>query len=143
MSLPYESDPDEYFPSVEAFFDFRGRKREFEIDLLVQKTGYFLRATEKGCRGQARSYAFAAYSPASPFVALGLLREKIRRGLATRFLVKEGHHRQLSHDRMQGRVGDGGVVVDGAFISFDEFCAMLQVYEGFHFSLQIADPYEA
>jgi hypothetical protein len=42
---------------------------------------------------------------------------------------------------MKGRVSYGGVVVDGEFISFEEFCSILDTYEGFQFSLTIADPY--
>jgi hypothetical protein len=49
------------------------------------------------------------YSPANPFSALGILRRKIRKGLAAQYLGTQLGQRGLSHDRMKGRVGYGGV----------------------------------
>ena len=137
-----EESPEEFFPTVESFLDYTGKKREFVIELMVQTTGYFLRAREKRQHGDEGGYEFAAYSPANPFYALGILRGKIRRGLATRYLVVEQGERTPSHDRLKGHIGYGGVVVDGEFISFAELCAILDTYEGSPFSLTIVDPYD-
>ena len=137
-----EQSPEDYFPSVESFTDFIGKQREFVIELMAQPSGYFLQAKERRPPGNGGGYEFAAYSPVDPFFALGLLRGKIRKGLATRYLTQEHGHRSLSHDRMRGHIGYGGVVVDGAFISFEELCFILDTYEGFHFSLTITDPYD-
>lgn len=71
-----------------------------------------------------------------------MLRDKIRRGLATRYLSVEQGQRRLSHDSFKGRIGYGGVVVDGEFISFDELSYMLQTYEGFQISLTIVHIYD-
>ena len=132
---------DELFPIRETFHDFAGSKREFVITLGPHPNGFFLKAREQVSSESDAGYEFAAYSPVDPFFALGVLRDKIRKGLATRYLSHTDGMRGLGHDRLEGRVGFDGVVVDGEFISFDEFCSMLQAYEGFHISLEIADPY--
>jgi hypothetical protein len=131
-----------HFPIIESFPDFSGKLREFVIDLRAHPGGYFLRATEKRRSGSEGGYSFAAYSPTDPSFALGQLRDKIRQGLATRYLYTKQHGRSLSHDRLQGHIGSGGVVVDGEFIAFDELWILLETYEGFQFSLKIADPYD-
>jgi hypothetical protein len=137
-----EPSPDEYFPTVESFPDFNGEKREFVIDLHVQARGYFLRAREKRSSEHEGGYKFAAYSPSDPFFALGVLRGKIRKGLATRYLVEEEERLSLTHDRLKGHITFRGVVVDGEFISLPELSTILETYEGFQFSLEIADPFE-
>lgn len=133
---------DEHFPIVESYADFSGKQREFVIEWQPHPRGYFLRATEKRQSQEDDGYQFSAYSPTDPFYALGVLRDKIRRGLATRYLTSEQGSRQLSHDRLKGRIGYGGIVVDGEFISFDELGYLLQTYEGFQFSLVIVDLYD-
>lgn len=137
-----ELSPEEFFPAVESLSDFSGKQREFVIELMVQATGYFLRARERRRAGDKGGYEFAAYSPASPFFALGALRDKIRKGMATRYLDTEHGQRGLSHDRLKGRVSHSGVVVDGQFISFEEFSSILATYEGSQFSLTVAAPYD-
>lgn len=131
-----------YFPSVESFPDFTGKQREFVVKLEAHHRGYFLRATEKQHSSDEEGYSFAAYSPTDPFFALGHLRDKIRQGLATRYLTMSGHERTLSHDRLKGNISYGGVVVDGEFIPFNELWTLLETYEGFQFSLTIADPFD-
>lgn len=133
---------DDHFPMVESYADFSGRQREFVIELQPHPRGYFLRATETRQSQEDGGYHFAAYSPSDPFFALGVLRDKIRKGLATCYLTTQQGSRQLSHNRLNGRIGDGVVVVDGEFISFDELGYMLQSYEGFQFSLTIVDIYD-
>jgi hypothetical protein len=137
-----EPSPAEFFPTVESFYDFTGKQRSFVIELQVQPRGYFVRANEQKHSLGEEGYSFAAYSPTDPFFALGLLRGQIRRGLATRYLGVDQGQRVLSHDRLKGSIGYGGVVVDGEFLSFDALCDVLQTYEGFQFSLTIVDPYD-
>lgn len=81
-------------------------------------------------------------SEADPYLALGRLRQTIRRALSTRYLKAEGERVDLSHDEMSGRVAYGGVAVDGRFVAFAELVELIQSYEGFQFSLRIADPYD-
>lgn len=145
MAIPHDQDDwaaENDFPMEESYPDFSGKQREFVIELHAQPRRYFLRATEKGESLQDDGHQFAAYSPSDPYFALGILRDKIRRGLATRYLVSDDGRPAFSHDNVQGRIGDGGVVIDGKFISFEQFATLLQTYEGFQFSLKIADPYD-
>lgn len=133
---------DDDFPMTESFWDFTGKQREFVIQLHAQPRGYFLMATEKRESSLVDGYQFAAHSPTDPYFALGVLRGRIRRGLATRYLVSRNGEVSFSHDTVQGHIGYSGVVIDGVFIPFDQFAYLLQTYEGFQFSLRIADPYD-
>jgi len=126
----------EDFPMEETFTDCRGAEREFVISAKKFGSKYFVTATE---RNRGDGYEFAI-SSTDPYAALGQLRSKIRRGLSTRYLTYEEGKLALSHDELKGRIGFGGVVIDGDFISFKDFVEMLQTYEGWQFSLRIADP---
>jgi hypothetical protein len=137
LNQPPETDEDARFPITEAFKDCRGRTRQFEISMHVTDGGYFLRAVEVGKK--VGGYQFQAYHPSSPWLALGVLRQKIPEGLATRYLVKEGNRRSLVHLRAVGHVGYDCVVIDGEEVSFHELAEMLQTYEGWHFELRITD----
>lgn len=140
QDLPEEIELED-FPRTESCTDGCGRVRRFRVELHTADGGYFLRASEEGA--EAAGYAFAAHSETSPYLALGRLRQRISEGLATRYLVREDGRRRLGHDRAAGRIGYGSVVIDGEDVSFEEFNEMIQSYEGWHFSLRIADPYEA
>jgi hypothetical protein len=127
--------PEDSFPESETFVDCCGKSREFALELLDTGGGYFVRATERptGSNG----YAFAAHSESDPYLALGRLRGKIQKGLATRYLAEDDHQPRLGHDVAVGHISYGGVVVDGRHLSFDEFAAILSAYEGWHFKLEI------
>ena len=129
------------FPRRETFVDCRGESREFQIALVPAPGGYFLRATElhRGPEG----YRFAAQHPTAAHLALGRLRDKIRRGIAIRYLVTENGREHPGHDRLAGTIGFGGVIVDGRFLSVEALWEMIQTYEGMHFSLRLADLFDA
>ena len=135
-----EPEGTEDFPLVETFQDCCGETRRFEVSLNITDGGFFLRAAEIKEGGDG--HKFAAHHPASPYVAMGILRHRIAAGLATRYLVTGEHGRHLGHDYARGHIGYGCVVIDGKEISFDEFNAMLQSYEGWRFELRIADGFD-
>jgi hypothetical protein len=132
--------PDD-FPETESFQDCCGEVREFQLELLAMDGGFFVRATEENDGGEG-GYVIAAYSESSPYRALGKLREKARRHLATRYLSAEDGRRSFSHDVAKGYISYGGVVFDGEFVPFEEFAEMLQTYEGWQLSLRITDIYD-
>jgi hypothetical protein len=127
------------FPLREAFVDCCGQTREFVIDLSRDDAPRFLRAVE-ATDAEGR-YEFAAMSETDPYLALGRLRQTIRRELSTRYLQSERGRLALSHDALKGRIAYGGVVVDGQFVSFSEFAELIQTYEGFQLSLEMRDPF--
>ncbi|HEX5180567.1 MAG TPA: hypothetical protein VFW04_14615 [Gemmatimonadaceae bacterium] len=133
--------PDDSFPTAETFVDCCGEPHEFALELLRTASGYFLRATE--CASKDDGYAFAAHSETGPYLALGRLRSKLQKGLATRYLAAGETQPRLGHDVAVGRISYGGVVVDGQSLTFDELAAILSVYEGWQFKLEIVDPYDA
>ena len=90
-------------------------------------------------------YAFAAFDPENPYLALGRVRGKIRRALATRFLHKDG---SLTHDEVRGRItylrdeDDVGLVIDGKSMTIYEFAQLLRGLEGFEFELRLVEALE-
>ena len=82
---------------------------------------------------------FRAFSVVDPFHALGDLRKQIRKLLSIRHLVERHGRLSLTHDRLRGHISDGGVVVDGTFLTFEQLAELVQTYEGFQFDLKIVD----
>lgn len=128
------------FPIRESFVDCCSQTREFVIDFIRSDDQRFLRAVE--IVDEPGRFEFEAMSESDPYLALGRLRQTIRRELATRYLQTSGGRLTLSHDVLKGRIGYGGVAADGQFVSFDDLVELIQTYEGFHFSIQIFDPNE-
>src|SRR3990172_48965 len=129
------------FPRSETFTDCCGRNRQFTIELRTTPGGHFL--TAKEADKPQGGYEFGAYAEADPYIARGGLRDKMRKGLSSRYLIVEYGRRLPSHNVLKGHVGYGGVIVDGEFVPFEEFVAMLQTYEGHQFLLHLADPCDA
>ena len=87
-------------------------------------------------------YCFEAYSPNNPFEALGIIRDKIRAGLSTRYLDEDWYP---THGKLKGYIacdseGDGhGIVIDGKFLDINKIERILSSYEGFEISIEIKD----
>jgi hypothetical protein len=77
------------FPILEIAEDFAGKQRKFVINCHEGGFGYTVRASEEGKDGLG--YQFAAYSETTPYAALGRVREKLSRGLATRHITGTNH----------------------------------------------------
>ena len=96
---------------------------------------------------QGAGYEFAAYSETSPYSALGRLRQKMYRGVATRHISGSPGAYQMLHDKLSGRItsdGNGGVVlvVDGLAVGAENLASILLTHEGWSFDLQIVDGLE-
>jgi hypothetical protein len=132
--------PDDSFPTSETFVDCCGKPHEFALELLITASGYFLRATGRVSKDDG--YFFAAHSETDPYLALGRLRGKIHKGLATRYLAAGEPQPRLGHDVAVGHISYGGVVVDGQYLTFHELAAILSTHEGWQFKLELVDPYD-
>jgi len=132
------------FPIQEEVEDFTGRKRSFVIDCHERPLGYTVRASEAG--KETLGYQFASYSETSPYAALGRVRDKMARGLATRHLSSAKGPREMLHDSLEGRIAsdDGAValIVDGVALEIEDLERMLAAREGWGFELRITDPLE-
>ena len=133
------------FPIREEVEDHAGRRRAFVIDGHRGALGYTVRATEEGKDGLG--YQFGAYSETSPFSALGRVRQKMYRALATRHLSVADGARRMLHGGLEGRIttnADGLVilVVDGVPLGMEEVESLLRSHEGWSFRLQIIDSLE-
>ena len=133
------------FPIREEVEDHAGKTRTFVINCHEGGLGWTVRAQEEGRRGAG--YEFAAYSETSPYSALGRLRQKMYRGVATRHISGLPGAYQMLHDKLSGRItsnGNGGVVlvVDGLAVDTENLASMLLTHEGWSFELQIVDGLE-
>jgi len=133
------------FPILEVVEDFAGKQRRFVINCHEGELGYTVRASEEG--KDRMGYEFAAYSETSPYSALGRVRDKMSRGLATRHITTSDGLLRMLHDTVKGRItsaGEGRValVVDGLPLSIEEIEALLQSHEGWEFELRIVDSLE-
>lgn len=130
------------FPLRDEVEDFSGRRRCFEITCHPTPVGFSLRAEEIGANGAG--YEFRAYSETTPSAALGRLREKMHRELATRHLAGSPGDYHMTHDKLKGRIAwdsENGLalVVDGITLSLEEFASLLESHEGWNFELRITD----
>jgi len=133
------------FPLREEVEDYAGRKRCFVITCHERGLGFTVRAEEEGHGGNG--YEFAAYSETTPYSALGRLRQKMYRALATRHIAGSPGNYRMLHDRLRGRItsdGEGGVmvVVDGIPLGMEEFASILASHEGWAFDLHVVDGLE-
>lgn len=133
------------FPIDEAVEDYSGKTRMFTITCFDAGLGFTVRAREK--RRAPGGYGFWSYSETSPYAALGRVREKMRRNLASRYITRSGGRYQMLHDRLRGRIasdGRGGVqiVVDGIPLSIDDLQSMLATHEGFELEISIISAIE-
>lgn len=129
------------FPLREDVEDFSGKARTFLIDCHETALGFTVRAQEQCVEN---GYEFAAYSETSPYSALGRVRQKMYRELATRHITGAPGGYRMLHDSLSGRItsdDDGGVllVVDGVPLSLEEIGSILVSREGWSFELQITD----
>lgn len=128
------------FPLNEIVEDFAGR-RKFVIDLYEPSVGGFLLIAKEDLNSDdSNGYQFESYSEFNPVLALGKLRKKINKSLSIKYLEKTNGKLHPKHDELVGRIGYGGVIVEGIFIEFEDVSEMLQTYEGFQFKLTIAEP---
>ena len=87
---------------------------------------------------------FREFDPTSPYLALGRLRGRIRQGLSTRHIEQlEPGNFQATHQTLRGRINyasdEVGFVIDGQFLTLQQFGKMVETYEGFEFRLEIVD----
>jgi hypothetical protein len=125
------------YPRRETFFDCAGVARAFEISAHGSADGYTLVAAEVQSGGGG--YKFRAYHPNAVHLAAGLLRDRIRRGLATKFLAHTERGPEFSHDRDSGTIAADGAIIDGTFLSPTEFFRILGQHEGHCFTLTLSE----
>lgn len=137
-----QNEPERGFPLRDSIEDAFGNLRTFVITSDTLPLGYILRAREEGKDGLG--YEFAAFSATNPYNALGTLRQRMYRALATRHISAQDNRYQMMHDRIQGRItwseAKGVVlVVDGIPLGIDDLADILATHEGWQFRLEIAD----
>ena len=137
-----EQDPDQDFPMRDAIEDAAGKERSFLITYREVGFGYELVAEEEGKEGMG--YEFSAFSETSPYHALGNLRAKMHRSLATRHISRRGSRYMPLHDTLRGRITwsrDRGLmlIIDGLALTLEELGKILEMHEGWQFRLEVAD----
>jgi hypothetical protein len=144
--LPDESgkrdDPDKDFPIRQAFTDCSGQPRHFVISYFPANLGFGVQAEEEGKGGQG--FFFREFDATSPYLALGRLRGRIRKTLATRHIEQpEPGNFQATHETVRGRIsysdGEVAFVIDGQLLTLQQFGKMVETFEGFEFRLEIQE----
>jgi len=130
------------FPLQQEAEDFAGRIRTFTVDCIELPMGYTVRAVENST--DHMGYLFESFSETSPYSALGKIRDKIRKALATRHITKSKYGYSMMHDELKGRItcdaqGKPALVVDGIHLTLDDLGHILSSREGFEFSLKIKE----
>ncbi|MFA5718897.1 MAG: hypothetical protein WC952_14390 [Desulfobulbaceae bacterium] len=133
-----------FLPREETFIDCCGTPRTF---LLFESPGIGKNNADDGYVVTAREvaesesgYEFSAWSPCLGD-CLGKLRGKIRRGIATRHLVRNSHGRlDMIQNRISGLISVGGMIVDGVFYRWETLVDIFASCEGLKMEIQIADP---
>jgi hypothetical protein len=127
----------ENVPKSHSFIDFAGNDRTFTFSGSEgHSSGYFVVAKEDLPNGSKDvGYEFSAVSHASPDEAFAKLTNKVRTAITVRHLDPRTTEPSLLAARATGRVGYGGVVVDGVFIDWASFTKLAQAYEGWEFEL--------
>ena len=125
--------------------DFAGNLRHFEVTCHYNGLGYSVRAVEKDC--EYNGYEFAAYSETSPYNALGRVRDKMYKGLATRHLKGSQGDFTMTHDTLRGHIGwteERGVVliVDGQVVTMENLADIFRGHEGWAVKVKITDALE-
>jgi hypothetical protein len=144
--LPDESgkrdDPEKDFPIRQAFPDYSGQPRNFVISYFPANLGFGVQAEEEGKDGQG--FYFREFDATSPYLALGRLRGRIRKTLATRHIEQpEPGNFQATHETVRGRIsyseGEVAFVIDGQLLTLQQFGKIVETFEGFEFRLDIED----
>lgn len=133
------------FPIEEEVEDYSGKQRAFVIRCHEGPLGYTVRASEAGKDGLG--YEFSAYSETSPYSALGRVRDKMRRGLATRHVTASPGERHMLHDTLRGRIASDGqgqplLIIDGIPLAIEDIESLFNSREGWDFELRIVDALE-
>lgn len=138
-------DPDEVFPFRDDFCDCCGQRRWFVISMDRVQLGYSIGATEEGAEDE-HGYCFREFDPNCPYLALGRLRARIQRALATRHLEERAPAEFVPlHDTLRGRISysserdEIAFVVDGKCLSLSQLTKIVQMYEGWEFKLDFLD----
>jgi len=134
------------FPIEEAYKDAHGHVITFKITARETPAGFLIQAEESAKSKKKRfGYTFTKFSPINPYLALGYIRDKIRKRLSTKFIEYSEKEPQLTHDRLVGIIDysneDGEVVlqVDGNKITMNDLYRILSGYEGFEILLDITE----
>lgn len=139
------SDPHDVFPLREDFCDCCGQHRWFVISMDEVQLGYAISAREEGVEGDD-GYYFREFDANCPFLALGRLRARIQRALATRHVEEQAPGDFLPlHDTLRGRISYSrkenqvAFVIDGKFVTLAQFVKIVQMFEGWQFRLDFME----
>ena len=135
-------DPDKDFPFHQTFTDCAGQTRHFLVSYFPASLGFGVQAEEEGKDGQG--FYFREFDATSPYLALGRLRGRIEKALATRHIVEvEPGDFQVTHRTVRGRIsysdGEVAFVIDGQLLTLQQFGKMVETFEGFEFQFDIGD----
>lgn len=142
MCVEEERDWSKDFPLQQEAEDFAGRIRTFTVDCIELPMGYTVLAVENDT--DYMGYLFESFSESSPYSALGKIRGKMRKALATRHITKSDYGYNMMHDELKGRItcdaqGEPALIIDGIHLSLNQLGQFFSSHERFEFSLIIKE----
>lgn len=130
----------ETLPRRDTYLDCTGRLREFELTQNVRWPGAHVRANE--ITADQPGYRFEAWA-ATPAEAIAKLNQKIKDGLARRYLAEHPDRGlEMLSDRLAGTIELGGLSVDGRLVDWDWIETQMQTHEGGWVEIRFKDPAE-
>lgn len=127
-------------PCRETFLDCAGELRVFELTQNMNYPGAHIKANE--VTPNPPGYRFEAWAD-QPAEAIARVRRKIRGGLARRYLAENPEYGLcVLNSVIAGRVGLGGLVVDGKHLDWAWIENYIQTNEGWLVEIRIKDPAE-
>ena len=124
------------FPYYEEFTDCSGIKRKFLISFKDLGDTKYFRAREETDTETEDGYEFGSINNSIPH-GLGELNQNIKKGLSTKYLSQNSEKPSLEFFQAKGELSCDGVVIDGRFITYEEFSQILSTHSGFDFELKI------
>jgi hypothetical protein len=133
---------EEILPRAEEYIDCAGVKRVFTVYRYrpILRLGYLFCAQEQGVPDD-QGYLFDVFTDGCPFQGLVRLTQKIKAGLATKYLEEDSQGTlKMRAGTITGRLVSGGVNVDGRHICWDDFEEMLaKSNDGSQFELRLSE----
>ena len=138
----HRDDPDQDFPIRQTFTDCAGQERHFVISYFPASLGFGVQAKEE--TNDREGFFFREFDATSPYLALGRVRGRIEKALATCHIEqREPGDFRLTHRTLRGRIshsdGQLAFVIDGHLLTLEQFGKMVETFEGFEFRMDIRD----
>lgn len=122
-------------PKIRTYTDCTGRQIKFQHAIHTHDDrGFHITAAEVGGNP---GYEFNSAMCATAYIAYLDVHKQIETNLKQKHLVVSDNKVSILANELAGRVGYGGLIVDGKHITFDQLRELISSYEGWEVSLKL------